>query len=122
MNTIKTVNGWTKAKLLELISKRPNYRCVAEKPTDSGDYPCMYLDSNGGACAIGMFIPSGHEGQQHLGSVSSLLDHYRDLFKLMPFDSIDDLSLFQSVHDRCDLGDVNLALTEWIKYNVEDDA
>jgi hypothetical protein len=64
---------------------------------------CMYklTDKSGQCkkCAIGLFIPDGHKGQEELMSVDELLGCHPDLWDSMPIDNIDFLTAFQEVHD-----------------------
>lgn len=60
---------------------------------------CSYLTEDGKKCAIGLFIPNGHEAQLSTLEVHSLLEHYPDLWKHMPSKDIVFLMDFQNTHD-----------------------
>ncbi len=73
---------------------------------------CLYLDGDGNKCAIGCYIPDGHDGQEYRGGVQELLTQFPDLVPLFGlktnkydcFDGndIDFLANLQVIHDKDD--------------------
>lgn len=61
---------------------------------------CKYLTKDGKKCAIGLFIPDGHDAQDNGDTIDSLLIEYPDLKAYMPSTNIDFLLAFQDVHDE----------------------
>jgi hypothetical protein len=65
---------------------------------------CKYLEEGtGNKCAVGLFIPDGHDAQNYHGSVSGLVYEYkncgpRELPALIYY-NVDLLSRLQRVHD-----------------------
>lgn len=109
-NMFKTINGWTKAEMIEVIKNRPNYIC-------SNESNCLYRDNRGGACAIGAFIPDDLYDPciERKGAIG-IAETYEGLhFPLKPAV----LATFQSVHDKALGGDINAILIKWIEDNVE---
>jgi hypothetical protein len=116
----KTINGFTKAKMIEMINNRMlDHRAVSRSP--NGEViGCAYRDpKNGNRCAIGCFIPEGHESEKFGNGVASLLVHYPELKNLMPIQTMG-LSNMQRVHDRCEIGNPKLEVVQWIEANVQD--
>ena len=117
----KAINGWTKKKILKVLEAR-RYNCTSMH-SDGG---CAYVSPNGNRCAVGMFIPKGHEAGSCRVVVFSLLHEFRDLEKQMPL-CTDAMGVFQNVHDNCseDLSDkkgglnAKEAMIEWVKKNVK---
>lgn len=113
------INGWTKAKILKVIrARRYNAPAVSEGT-------CAYLTKNGNRCAVGLFIPKGHEGSSLFGDVTELLGYHPDLESKMPLTTTA-LKRLQRVHDDCSVennGTKNLnakeAMIAWVKANVE---
>lgn len=60
---------------------------------------CAYLTGDGKKCAIGLFIPDGHKGQFHTGTVIELLNDFPDLKPHMPSQNLDFLRDLQRHHD-----------------------
>lgn len=85
------INGYTKQKLIDVIKAR-----FTGKATNGDE--CRYLTGDGKRCAVGLFIPDGHEGQKYNGGVNGLLIRHEDLAALMPLD-ITSLEDMQGVHD-----------------------
>jgi hypothetical protein len=52
---------------------RTQQRCVG----DSG--ACTYLNASGNRCAVGYWLPDGHEALSRLGGIRMLADDYPDL-------------------------------------------
>lgn len=111
------INGFTKAKILEVLKARP-----LEGPAirDEYSYTCAYKGKDGNRCAVGMFIPDGHDGESYEGSVGSLLERYPDLMPLMPL-QYEGLKGIQLVHDQ-EQGNAKAAMIDWVEKNVQDDA
>jgi hypothetical protein len=63
---------------------------------------CVYLDPrSGNKCAIGIFIPNGHEAADVIGSVKYLFNDYPDIEKLFENNSFSLLKDLQDLHDDC---------------------
>jgi hypothetical protein len=111
----KAINGWTKAKILKVLKAR-RYNCAA-----ASGQSCFYLTKNGNRCAVGLFIPKGHEGTSLKWYVKDLLQAYPDLEGHMPLETVAMRDL-QGIHDGC-AGEENLnakqAMINWVKDNVE---
>ena len=69
-----------------------------------GAHSCEYLTDSGNRCAVGCFIPDGHEALSYEGDASDLLHCYEDLADDMPL-NIKQLQTLQNVHDRYDRED-----------------
>ena len=61
---------------------------------------CEYKTDKGLKCAIGCFIPEGHEGALSLGGVKELLREHVDLKEYMPHENVELLRDWQYFHDR----------------------
>ena len=64
------------------------------------DGSCAYKLSDGRKCAIGCFIPEGHEAQRSKHSITYLLNRYPKLLKHMPCIDHKLLRKFQIFHDN----------------------
>lgn len=111
----KTINGWTKAKMIERVLKKNNGTQCVDEIDD-----CQYRGDNGNQCLIGAFIPdesyvAGMEGD----SIRGLLLGFPLLRQHMPMEERG-LSNFQQVHDHPDSDDIHEVAIEWIENNVED--
>lgn len=128
MKKYKPINGFTKQKIIDTIKAkikgRPSYK--TDKNTNRGT--CLYEDYEGNRCAIGAFIPDGHEALSFIGGVDRLLssDWYPDLYDYMPLET-DALEGLQGVHDMCTPNnnkgkEINPVpkLIEWIEKYVKD--
>lgn len=114
------VNGFTKEKMKEYVRKGNNgNRSMNAHESGSGLY-CSYLAPDGNKCAIGCFIPDGHQVQKEFMDVRQVLRTYPDLQEYMPFDDSDILNDFQMIHDNSYPGKVRENLFKWIDENVED--
>lgn len=120
----KPINGFTKAKIIETIQTRMlDHRSIVKDK--SGHFLCAYRAGDGNRCAIGVFIPDGHNGEMHNGRVDNLLTKYPDLRQNMPLED-DALDRLQLIHDKYYTPNDNLAgdprpdLIEWINENVRD--
>lgn len=113
----KTINGFTKAKMIDVLCKEYKGQALHIYEDGSKSTVCSYLNTAGQKCAVGCFIPDGHEGQKIEYGVSSLLFKYRDLRSKMPLIE-EGLRLFQIYHDH-----QARSLAEiigWVIDNVED--
>lgn len=62
-----------------------------------------YLTDDGKKCAIGLFIPNGHDAQtENTMYVISLVDKYPDLLQCLPSSNLERLRTFQETHDQLD--------------------
>lgn len=114
----KTINGWTKAKMISRVKKLFKGKAVLATGA------CVYKTDDGKRCAVGLFIPSNRPAAFKVaGSVCTLLSNHPSLKKVMPLEE-DALSEFQKFHDH------QLAyswsnelqkteLIKWIERNVE---
>src|ERR1700676_2089328 len=97
----KPINGFTKAKMIEMINNRmldhPS-RQIRGDGTVSG---CMYKAGDGNRCAVGVFIPDGHDAENYPSYVNALLIAHPDLEQFMPLET-NALRILQSIHDRED--------------------
>ena len=64
-----------------------------------GGERCEYLTKDGRKCAIGIFIPDGHEAQEDENTVIITLGTYPDLWDYMPSQDGTKLREFQIFHD-----------------------
>ncbi len=115
----KTINGFTKAKMLEVIQARP----FTERAKT--DRYCVYLTPDGNKCGVGLFLPEGHEAQKASGSSEMLFHAFPDLKEKMPLDE-EGMRMFQFVHDGVDdlgryKGNAKQAMIDWVEKHVEDD-
>lgn len=113
----KTQNGWTKAKMKNQIKKYNNGTCSY----DPIQIMCYYKDPNeNNRCAVGCFIPDGHEALSLEGNLTELLEKHPTLKKLMPLKE-EALYYFQQTHDKeKDTDNMHEILFKWIDENVED--
>jgi hypothetical protein len=113
----QTINGWTKATMKAAIRAGNNGQRAVDSPTSA---LCRYLTADGNRCAVGCFIPDGHEGAHLRGAVDDLLYSYPDLKDKMPL-SPSDMWSFQRVHDSIRAPvDMHVVLETWIDANVVD--
>lgn len=98
MYKYKLKKGWTKAKVLAMFKKGNN-----GTQAQSGGQ-CQYLTEDGNKCAVGVFIPEGHESQNEIAMVKELLVNYPELTKHMPLNS-KALQWMQAYHDCCGAGE-----------------
>ena len=94
-------NGYTRETFLQKIRQYNDgteARTILDVSTLLGT--CRYQAENGNRCAIGCFIPDGHDALNFYGDVSNLLENYPDLRDHMPFDSLTTLNSLQEVHDH----------------------
>lgn len=112
----KTINGWTKARMIERIQ------------TEMLDHPsfyessCRYRSDDGNKCAVGVFIPDKiytTRMENRFPTDKCLWDVICDH---MPLEALAMFDL-QKVHDEkshIDKSDRRPALVKWINENVED--
>lgn len=112
----KTINGFTKAKMINVIKNR-----IKDEPCVDQTGSCAYEDGKGNHCAVGAFIPDKHEAMSSTRTVLSMLDTYPILKEYMPL-STDGLVKLQLVHDACvHSGEMPVPLLiKWIEENVID--
>lgn len=119
----KTMNGWTKERMIKQIMERNNgTRAVVND--EEGPPVCLYETEDGNHCAVGCFIPSGHPAMEFKDSVCFLLEAHQDLKSVLPLD-LSGLKQFQQAHDLHDVRvmygcDPRPDLIRWINENVED--
>ena len=114
------INGWTKQKILDVIRARP----FEDRAMDN-DGNCVYLAPDGNKCAVGLFIPDGHDGLTYKGSIYELLKACPDLYTYMPL-NVGGMDTLQLTHD----GDNEVyegsrftckaAMIDWVEKHVED--
>lgn len=113
-------NGWTRDTILAQVKVRNNNsRCVRPAVDTDDTQRCAY-EIGDNHCAVGCFIPAGHEalfGGNVLG-VRRLLETYPDLRMAMPFDSADALEQFQNAHDLALPGEVWERVAGWLVAHV----
>lgn len=63
---------------------------------------CMYKTDCGKKCAVGLFIPDGHDAQESLNEAEYMLHAYPDLMEHMPSQDIHFMQRFQNKHDSLD--------------------
>lgn len=110
----KTANGWTKEKMKAQIRLKNNGTRSSEGSR------CVYRTKDGSACAVGCFIPDGHEALDTIWPASTLVRTYPSLASLVPLTSLDGLNSLQCAHDRHIGLNLHEALFSWIDENVED--
>lgn len=96
----KPINGYTKESIKDVIRREFKGKAV-------DGYACRYLTADGRKCAVGLFIPDGHEAQGYQGAAEDLLARFEDLHSYMPLDGRRDknnpydspLQKFQAAHD-----------------------
>lgn len=71
---------------------------------DDTNWTCAYLNGKGQRCAIGIFLPDGHEAQQSNKIIYTLLIDYPDLEEILGSyndkERLQFLRDLQNVHDR----------------------
>lgn len=112
------INGFTKQSIKDHITKEFKGKAMSKTGT------CAYAMPDGRKCAVGLFLPDGHEAQGSSHGIFNLLKRYPDLSPFMPLDTNALLGL-QTVHDeRLDSNDSLTAqlniLLEWIDTYVAD--
>lgn len=111
----KAINGWTKKKILKVLQDRK----FARAAYNEAQKVCEYRTKDGNRCAVGLFIPNGHEGLSHSGAVGGLLDAFPDLRKKLPLGE-KGLDFLQDVHDTIEnRTNAKRAMIEWVTKNVK---
>lgn len=93
------INGWTKETVIKHITD--NFKGKAMIGGGPLGKTCVYLTSTGRKCAVGLFIPDGHEAQQYSGTSVLMIEAHPDLADKMPL-SKRALYDFQTRHDGMD--------------------
>lgn len=116
-----TINGWTKAKMIEAIQTKMLDHVSAAWSVKSESMLCAYQAPDGNRCAVGVFMPDGHSGLGLKGGAGELLDTYPDLIPVMPLPPVG-LSSMQAAHDTFNntSADPRPAVIQWINDNVVD--
>ena len=110
----KTINGWTKEKMIAQIQMRNNGTVSVRGGR------CQYRANhkpNGNACAVGCFIPD--EDYQKRFEEQPLWFIIDQIPGKMPLE-ISGLHSMLGVHDRSLNKDPRIKLIDWINANVED--
>jgi hypothetical protein len=119
----KTINGWTKAKMIEQIKLKNNGERSVERFSNGDILPsCRYRGTNDNACAVGCFIPDTLyvESMEYRGTIE-LLRKFSTLKEHMPL-SENAMEMLQILHDRAsDHEDVRDRMINWININVTDE-
>lgn len=125
------INGWTKERIIKQIqTKMLDHRSYNDRMESAG--ACLYLASDGNRCAVGVFIPEGHDAEKYEGGVYALMSKHADLNDLMPLEC-KALMQLQCIHDNgkvellsrsvklydVETGDPRPALIKWVEENVE---
>lgn len=134
MEKFQCINGWTKEKMIAKVLAE--FKGKAEE-VGHGPYSvsrCAYKTVDGKKCAVGMFIPEGHDAQSYIGTVGDLLECHEGLEKHMPLsfertfyyeadkEKKSPLQMFQNVHDKLpayeSMEGQRAILIKWIEENV----
>lgn len=107
---MKYINGYTYKKVMEKIKKYNNGR-RAVKPGTKDE--CQYITDDYNRCAIGCFIPDGHNAFDYNLPAHGLLCHFPDLKAYMP---VDDIFTFQRLHDGA-TENVHDIISKYLKEN-----
>lgn len=107
----KPINGWTKRKIVNHIKK--NFK---GKSKDS--FMCMYRDSDGRKCAVGLFIPDDMYDESMEGHTFATLTRTTDIEEYMPLENTA-MWDFQLIHDHSKENETLEKMLEWVKTNVE---
>ena len=113
----KTINGWTKASMIEHIKKE------FKGKSDTKPYGhCLYRGPGGAKCAIGMFIPNEHytESMDNGVGAGTLCDTYPELNTYMPLEGPEALAGFQLSHDDSPEEACLDNILAWVDLNVAD--
>ncbi len=112
------INGYMKKSIIEVIER--DFKGKAVKLDDESI--CEYLTLDGRKCAVGLFIPNGHDAQHSADGYYGLLQKYPDLNILMPLNKIG-MNGLQHLHDNLNR-DSSIAaqkdiILNWINEKVE---
>lgn len=116
----KCINGFTKAKMIEMIMKGNNGTCSQD------DEACLYRGPDGNKCVVGCFIPDDKYSPRMEGlGFGDLLVKFPELRKYMPLG--EGMSTLQRLHDNFSEGltvngssDPRPGLIGYINVTVED--
>jgi len=125
--TFKTINGWTKKKVIKCIKK--HVHGMAESGIGG---ECLYETSQGNRCAIGAFLDHNIHSEKifsFFGPITHVLLQYPEIAKTLPF-TLNALKQLQNIHDNWGgEGDIIYnnenynapedALIAWVENNVE---
>ena len=107
-------NGFTKQSMKDLIKKYNN----GTRSMDAG--ACVYeTEDLKNRCAVGCFIPDGHEALKYSGSGGALICEFPDLVNKMPLDGTG-LQEFQDAHDNYEGENLHRMLFNWIDERIRD--
>lgn len=110
----KTINGWTKEKMIEQIKLRNN----GTKSVDRIVGGCFYRGINNNCCAVGCFIPD-EEYKYSFDVARSFYEVYSQLKRFMPL-NFNGMCNMREVHDNFEGEDMHVVLENWINENVQD--
>ena len=120
---IKLINGFTKQSVKDAILRYvPQEGCIIEE-TQTCVYQAFDEDDCEMRCAVGAFMPDGHDALQAIGSASEIMYEHPSLKEHMPMER-HDLMEMQTKHDNAASSNVYVnvvdELFEWIDENFED--
>lgn len=112
-----TINGWTKAKMLEHISQNFKGKSVND------DGLCVYRGNNGTKCAVGLFIPDEiytkrMDSDKGMSAIQ-LSRFYPDVANHMPL-GLQEMHYLQLVHDNSNPANTKESLINWVNTYVKD--
>lgn len=130
----KAINGYTKARILEVIQN--TFQGKSMKVMSNGSPSCAYRGENGSKCAVGLFIPDEvyRDAMDELDpkwngtDVETSLQRFPELGQHMPLE-VEALQKLQSIHDgeklqyETDLRPtetIKNELLQWVETNVEE--
>ncbi len=89
------INGFTKQSMIKVIEREFKGKAVTEA-VDGTPSRCVYLNNEGKKCAVGCFIPDGHEALKFGEGARSLVARFWELKLPLP---VTGLIEFQETHD-----------------------
>lgn len=92
----KPINGWTKEGIKKQILERNNGKQAIVN--SNGTPTCVYETKDNNHCAVGCFIPNGHDGMDYEGNIDDLLREFPNLYRNMPLPETAMYQL-QQIHD-----------------------
>lgn len=119
-----TANGYTKQKIIDKINS--DFKGKAVRAIDADEKSiCAYLTHDGKKCAVGLFIPDGHDAQSHEGGYQDLMKNHSETLQTLMSMEDTGMTAFQSFHDvqlkNSETVETQKArLIEWILKNVVD--
>lgn len=109
----RCINGWTKDRMLEVVTNRPfEEAAYCDKREE-----CYYIMPNGNRCAVGLFIPNDHPALKESMGVVAVCGKYRGLLEILPLE-LSGMQDFQLAHDL-NKENAKTKMIEWIQTNVE---